>query len=138
VSVGGAPPDGKPWIVDIAHPRNRQLPVLQVQLRSGSLSTSAGSERDVHRGDVRIGHILDPKSGQPATFNGSVVVWHEQALVADIVSTALYVMGPEDGLRWAESHDIAAAYLMPTSVGVTAATTSRFRALNPFPVTAPE
>jgi FAD:protein FMN transferase len=131
VSVGGVPPDGKPWIVDIAHPLNRERPIMQIELGAGSLSTSGGSERDEYVGDVRVGHILDPRSGRPATFTGSVIVWHERALVADIVSTALYVMGPEEGLRWAESRRIAAAYLIPTNHGVATAATSSFARLKP-------
>ena len=131
VSVGGIPPDGKPWIVDIAHPVDRHRPVMQVQIKAGSLSTSGGSERDIHLGDVRIGHHLDPRSGAPARFSGSVVVWHERGLVADILSTALFVMGPEEGLRWAERRGIVAAYLIPTSHGVATAATTRFAELKP-------
>jgi thiamine biosynthesis lipoprotein ApbE len=42
-----------------------------------------------------------------------VVVWHAEALVADILSTALFVMGLPDGFEWAESHGIAVAFLIP-------------------------
>jgi thiamine biosynthesis lipoprotein len=126
VAVGGTPPGGTPWVIDVAHPQNRDRPVMQVEMRSGSLSTSAGSERDVYVGDVRIGHILDPRSGKPAAFTGSVVVWHERALIADIVSTARYVMGPAEGLTWAEARGIAAAYLIPSSYGVATAATAAF------------
>jgi thiamine biosynthesis lipoprotein len=131
VSVGGMPPDGKPWIVDIAHPADRSRPVMQVQMQTGSLSTSGGSERDTFVGEVRVGHILDVRTGAPARFNGSVVVWHERGVVADILSTALFVMGPEEGLRWAERRGIAAAYLMPTNDGVARAATTRFGDLRP-------
>ena len=61
--------------------------------------------------------LLDPYTGRPAEVNGSVSVWHEQALVADILSTALYVMGPEKGLFWAESRNIAACFLVPDKDG---------------------
>jgi FAD:protein FMN transferase len=126
VSVGGAPPDGKPWIVDVAHPLDRTRAVMQVQLRTGSLATSGGSEGDTFVGATRIGHVMDPRTGRPAAFNGSVVVWHERGLVADILSTALYVMGPEQGLQWAERRALAAAYVMPTNHGVATAATTRF------------
>jgi thiamine biosynthesis lipoprotein len=129
VSAGGLPPDGNPWVVDVAHPLDRVRAVMQVQMRSGSLATSGGSERDTFVGSTRIGHILDPRSGRPAGFNGSVVVWHERGLVADILSTALYVMGPEEGLAWAERRGVAAAYLMPTTHGVATAETAAFRSL---------
>jgi thiamine biosynthesis lipoprotein len=128
VAVGGTRPDGKPWIVPVAHPAERQRAILQVQLTSGSLSTSGGSERDLRVGDTRVGHILDPRSGRPAPFDGSVVAWHERALAADILSTALYVMGPEQGLSWAGARGIAAAYLIPDGGSVRVAATPEFTA----------
>lgn len=112
ISVGGAGPTGG-WPVDIAHPRYRDRAYRQVRLREGSLSTSGSSERDMNAGGVRIGHIFDPRTGRPAAFEGSVTVWHRRGLAADALSTALFVMGPEDGLRWAESRGIAALYLVP-------------------------
>jgi thiamine biosynthesis lipoprotein len=112
VSVGGPGPAGA-WTVAVAHPRDRDRPYRHVQLREGSLSTSGGSERDVTVGGVRISHIFDPRTGRPATFDGSVTVWHRRGLAADALSTALFVMGPNEGLRWAEPRGIAALYLVP-------------------------
>jgi thiamine biosynthesis lipoprotein len=117
VSVNGAPPGERGWHVAIAHPRNRERPVLDVRLASGSLATSGGSERDVEVDGRRVGHILDPRTGEPASFDGSVTVWHERGLAADVLSTALYVMGPDDGLTWAESRNLSAVYLVPTADG---------------------
>ena len=113
VSVHGAPPGRGGWPVAIGHPLDRQRAYLEVTLRAGSLSTSAGSERDLFVGGRRITHILDPRTGGPVTSGGSVTVWHRRALVADILSTALFVMGPDEGLRWADSRGIAACYLVP-------------------------
>jgi len=112
VSVGGPGPEGG-WPVAIAHPRDRDRPYRQVQLREGSLSTSGGSERDVTVGGARISHIFDPRTRRPAAFEGAVTVWHRRGLAADALSTALFVMGPEEGLRWAEARGIAALYLVP-------------------------
>jgi thiamine biosynthesis lipoprotein len=126
VAVGGTPPDGKPWIVALAHPADRQRVITNVPLSAGSLSTSGGSERDLRVGRTRVGHILDPRTGRPTPFEGSVVVWHERALVADILSTALYVMGPEAGLPWAASRGFAAAYLIPEGASVRVTATPDF------------
>jgi FAD:protein FMN transferase len=113
VLVHGSPPGKSGWQVAIAHPRNRGDAILSIVLRSGSLATSGGSERDQKVDDRRLGHVLNPRTGKPAPFNGSVSVWHERALTADILSTALYVMGPERGLSWAEDRNIAACFLVP-------------------------
>jgi len=111
VAVHGMPPGAKEWDVDIAHPILRKRPVFEIHLNSGSLATSGGSERDLRVFGQRQSHILDPRSGLPAAFGGSVSVWHQSALVADILSTALYVMGPDKGMEWAEERDLAVCYL---------------------------
>ncbi len=105
-------PQAKLWQVEVAHPILRDQPLLRVKLSGGSLATSGGSERDLQASDGRLGHILDPRSGLPAKFQGSVTVWNASALVADILSTALYVMGPEKGIPWAESRDLAVCFLL--------------------------
>jgi FAD:protein FMN transferase len=120
--TGGSP-------VGIAHPRHREQELFDVELRSGSLATSGGSERDQRSRGTRVGHIIDPRSGRPASFDGSVVVWHERGLVADILSTALYVMGPEKGRRWAEQHQIAACFLVPEGSRMHVIPTSAFTRL---------
>ncbi len=124
---------GLGWPVALAHPRRRDEPVLELRLAAGSLATSGGSERDRVVGGQRVGHIIDPRTGQTLSREESVVVWHERALVADILSTALYVMGAREGLAWAERRGIAVCFLVPGpgNDGATARTTSAFRARFP-------
>ena len=117
ILVHGSRPGRSGWPVSIAHPRNREEAFLSIVLKSGSLATSGGSERDSEVENRRLGHILDPRIGRPAPYNGSVSVWHERALLADILSTALYVMGPEKGLRWANDRGVAACFLIPDTEG---------------------
>ena len=129
VSVGGNTPRGDGWTILVAEPHRRDVPALRVRLTHGSLATSAGSERDLLVGGKRVGHIIDPRTGYPASFDGSVTVWHERGLVADILSTALYVMGPEPGLRWAEERRLAACYLIPEGSTLRVAATAAFHRL---------
>ncbi len=111
VAVSGARSDGA-WPVAVAHPERRGVPAAELHLAAGSLATSGGSERDLVLGSgERIGHILDPRSGEPVRRRGSVVVWHRDAFAADVLSTALHVMGPEAGLAWAAARGIAACFL---------------------------
>jgi thiamine biosynthesis lipoprotein len=124
IHVGGSQPGDAAWPVDIAHPLERDRPHVQVKLRKGSISTSGTSERDLSHGDARVGHIIDPRTGRPAAFVGSVAVWHRSGLGADALSTALSVMGPEEGMRWAEARGAAAIFLIPEATDVRTAATS--------------
>ncbi len=112
ILVHGTPPKEDAWEVRLAHPRHRDRAYAAVRVASGSLATSAGSERDLVVGGRRVGHILDPVSGRPVEAFGSVTVWHPSALVADVLSTALYVMGPVRGVRFANESGVAALYLI--------------------------
>jgi thiamine biosynthesis lipoprotein len=127
VTVGGPQPDGVPWMIDIAHPGARNIAYVQAALSEGSLSTSGSSERDQLVNGARVGHILDPRTGAPAPFRGSVTVWHRSALAADALSTALYVMGPKEGVRWADARGIAALFLVPDGAEVKAFPTAAWR-----------
>lgn len=84
---------------------------IALRVHSGSLSTSGGSERDGYVNGKRVGHILNPHTGHPVPSFGSVTVWSDSAADADILSTALYVMGPEKGFEWAVKNKIAACFL---------------------------
>ncbi len=125
VAVQGTPPGESAWTVFLAHPRYRDRAFAAVHVASGSVATSGGSERDLMVRGRRVGHILDPASGRPVNGEGSVTVWHSSALVADVLSTALYVMGPVRGLRWAEVKGIAAVFLVPDLHGRVRVSASR-------------
>ena len=126
IAVAGAPPGAERWPVALAHPLDRDREFLALEIPPGSLATSAGSERDLDVAGERVGHILDPRSGQLAAFSGSVSVWHISGLYADALSTALYVMGPEEGLPWATERGLAAVYLVPEDDAVRVESTPAF------------
>ncbi len=95
---------GAPLQAAIADPAARQQPRLKVTLWNASLSCSGTSERGRH--------VLDPRTGEPCTAWGATAVVAPDALTADVLSTALYVLGPDAGLAWAERHGVAAAFLL--------------------------
>ena len=112
VAVSGAPAGG--WPVAVADPARRGAAALELRLDAGSLATSGGSERDLTlAGGARIGHVLDPRTGRPVSRAASVTVWRRSAFEADVLSTALYVMGPDRGLAWARARGVAACFLTP-------------------------
>lgn len=111
LAVRGLPPQRDGWeaVLADAADRMKESPI-KINLQKGAISTSGGNERDGEINGKRIGHILNPKTGYPVPSFGSVTVWKIEALEADILSTALYVMGPEIGYQWAEKHNVAACF----------------------------
>ena len=93
----------RPWRVPVADPRDRDRTVVELGLANGSASTSGDSERFREVAGRRIGHLLDPRTGDPAPDIGSVTVVAPTGLVADILSTAFFVLGPEKGLALSEA-----------------------------------
>lgn len=101
LAVGRAP-EGAAWTVSVAHPRQRRRPVLRLALPAGfAVSTSGDSERRRRVGGRAVGHLLDPRTGSPAPDFGSASVVSPSAFVADVLSTAFFVLGPEQGLELA-------------------------------------
>lgn len=104
---------GKPVEIELADPAERtKNSGIHIRIKSGSVSTSGGSEHDKIIDGKRIGHILNPHTGLPSPSFGSVTVWNESAFDADVLSTALYVMGPEKGIAYANANAIAACFLV--------------------------
>ncbi len=99
--------------VSIADPSDRRRPVLALTMRDGSLSTSSGSEKTFEVNGRRFSHIIDPRTGEALPPRGSVSVIADDALTADILSTAIYVMGEDEGLRWADGNGVAAIFIDP-------------------------
>jgi thiamine biosynthesis lipoprotein len=93
---------GRPHRAAIADANDRHRTRTEAWVSEASLSTSGTSEHGRH--------ILDPSSGQRCPAWGSVSVIAPDGLTADILSTALFVMGPERGLRWANAHRVAALF----------------------------
>ena len=69
---------------------------------------------------ARYSHTLDPRTGYPIQHGlASVTVIHRDCMVADAVSTALNVMGVEQGMAFAQRRDIAARFIQRTQDGFT-------------------
>jgi len=100
------------WPVWVAHPVARDSMVFRLRLAGVSVATSGASERGITVHGERLGHLLDPSTGEPVPAWGSVTVVHPDPLAADALATALFVLGPVDGPRWLRSHpEIAALFL---------------------------
>lgn len=91
------------WRVGIRDPRGgRDVFFAFAEVEDATFSTSGDYERFVLRDGRRYHHILDPATGYPATRSRSVTVVAKDATTADALSTALFVMGVEAGMKLVE------------------------------------
>jgi len=117
-------------VVGVAHPTRRREVVATLRISDASVATSGQSERTVVVDGQRLGHIIDPRSGQPARAWGSVTVVSSDALVADVLATALFVLGPAIGMELAEALEgVAVLFLEDTGDAVRA---SHNQEMKPF------
>ncbi len=107
----GEKPDEEPWRIGIEDPRDEQQVVAVVESTGAcAVSTSGDYQRYFESGGVRYHHILDPATGMPARGLRSLTVFGPldalSGLDADILSTALFVMGAEKAESYALAHGL--------------------------------
>ncbi len=90
---------GKPWVVGIRDPNDRDKVVLRLPLTDTAISTSGDYERFFDQGGTRYHHIIDPRTGDSARLLRSATVIGPTALRTDALSTAVFVMGADRGLE---------------------------------------
>ena len=95
--------DGEPWDVGIKHPRDRKKLLGKLNLSNISISTSGDYERYFIKDGVLYHHIMDPKTGYPSRGCQSVTILAPDTMTSDALSTAVFVLGPEDGMRLIKS-----------------------------------
>lgn len=111
--IFGVKPDNAVWKIGIRHPRKSGELYRSVELKMEvSISTSGDYERYFMSNGTRYHHIINPRTGNPAN-NGlaSVTVMDRSAEESDILSTALFVMGLEKGLAFANTNGISAMFI---------------------------
>lgn len=100
----GTKPDGSPWRIGVRDPDGESYFGV-VELSDMSMGTSGGYQRYFKQDGVTYWHILDPKTAAPARSGlTSVTVVSPSALMCDGLSTALFIMGLEDGAQFWRDH----------------------------------
>ena len=78
-----------------------------LEVEDHAFSTAGDYERSFVKDGRRYHHILDPRTGYPATASRSVTIWAKDALTADAIDDAVFILGPKKGSRWSNRSTIA-------------------------------
>lgn len=97
----GSKPSGEGWVTGITNPdkSSDESFVTRVVIKDTSLVTSGDYERFYTVGGINYHHIIDPLTGMPARYFSSVSVFAKDSGLADALSTALFCMSYEDGIK---------------------------------------
>ena len=97
--VGGLNND-RPWRLGIQDPRGPAGRTFAlIDLSDGTFSTSGDYERAFVKDGRRYHHIIDPRTGEPAGGCRSVTIVADRAVIADGLSTGIFLLGPDEGMK---------------------------------------
>ena len=111
--VHGHRADGTPWMAGVRDPRGAdgsyfaRMPVVD-----HAFSTAGDYERSFVLDGKRYHHIIDPRTGFPATASRSVTIWAKDAFTADALDDAVFILGVEKGMELVESIEDAGAVIV--------------------------
>lgn len=115
----GRRPGGTPWTVQVAAPEDGGALSPPLALRDLSIATSGDRWNRREAAGRRWSHTIDPRTGQPVDHTlASVTVLHPECMQADALATVLTVLGPGEGLAFAEIHNIAALFFERKPAGL--------------------
>ncbi len=89
----------QPWVVGVRDPSDEQKVSIRLPLEDEAISTSGDYERFFIEDGTRYHHILQPSTGEPASGVRSATVIGPDAVITDALSTSVFVMGVDNGLR---------------------------------------
>jgi len=120
---------GELWVVAIEKPLTNERSIQQYIVPKDNAMATSGDYRNYFEADgVRFSHIIDPATGKPIKHNlVSVTVIHPSSMTADGLSTALMVMGMDQGMAFAIENDIAALFIAKTDNGFDEQFTVKFK-----------
>lgn len=93
--------EGVPWRVALRNPADKKECITTIELCDKAVATSGNYERGFNEGAISP-HIVDPRTGYTVQGLMSVTILAENTIDADALSTAVFVLGAEEGIRLVE------------------------------------
>jgi thiamine biosynthesis lipoprotein len=98
LNTWGKQPNGKDWMVAVTNPLNKEKVFSWMPVCNSAVVTSGNYEKYVRFNNTLYTHIIDPRTGYPATGILSVTIFTKTAELADALATSIFVMGVDTGL----------------------------------------
>jgi len=102
LSTWGTKVSGEKWLIGIANPLSKDRIFSWLPVIESSVATSGNYEKYVVFDDKKYTHILDPRTGYPASGINSVSIFAKSAELCDALATAVFIMGKEAGISLIE------------------------------------
>lgn len=92
------------WMVGIRDPRGGPADIIaRMPIQDHAFSTAGDYERGFVLNGRRYHHIIDPKTGYPATASREVTIFAPTAFLADALDDAVFILGPQKGMALVDS-----------------------------------
>jgi thiamine biosynthesis lipoprotein len=103
----------KNWRIAVQHPRANGQWLEVIELKDGAIVTSGDYAKYFFLGGRRVHHLIDPRTGYPADKSISVTIIADNAIAADALSTAVFVLGPKEGAELLSSLGVQGLIVAP-------------------------
>ena len=111
-AIGSEPGTDRGWLVSLGHPLEPGSCLGTLRLRNQAMGTSAATFQYLEHRGRKLGHILDPRVGWPASGVLSSTVVANSAAEADALATAFFITGPKKAEDFCRSHEDVGVILL--------------------------
>ncbi|WP_244156177.1 FAD:protein FMN transferase [Maribacter ulvicola] len=98
ITTWGTKVTGDKWLIGIVNPDLKGGISSWIPILESSVATTGGNGNFIMSGNKKYTHIINPKTGYPATGINSVSVFAKSAELSDALATSIFVMGIDAGL----------------------------------------
>ena len=113
LALGGTP---DPWEIDLRSVTTGER-LAKLRVLNAAVGTSGTGEQFFEADGVRYGHVIDPRTGEPASGVLSASVIASSAALADALSTAFLIGGVRLAERYCAAHPGVLAIVTPDDGG---------------------
>jgi thiamine biosynthesis lipoprotein len=101
------------WMVGVRDPRGGPRDIIaRMPIEDHAFSTAGDYERGFVLNGRRYHHIIDPKTGYPATASREVTIYAPNAFLADALDDPVFILGPERGMKLVDSYPDCATLIV--------------------------